>query len=1684
MQGRPAGAGDVPENPVVTVGDVAISRQANELTITQSSRRGIIEWGSFSIGSGVEVSFDNGSGATLNRVTGSSISAIRGRLTATGDLFLINRNGLVVGANGVIETGGRFVASTLDIDNPDFLDAGDNTFAGDGDASVVNLGRIGSLGGDVALIAHTVVNAGAISAPGGTVGLVAGREVLMRDAALDNGLFSVKLGDADSSVSEQGMIAAAAAELRANGGNVYALAGNTGGTISASGVSSSGGRIFLTAGKGGTVRVTKTVKATRGNNGGSVFLNADIVSIAGLLDASGDAGYGGSIDIGADDTISLAGARLDASGVFSGGAVRVGGELRGGHDIVEDEIDNAQRVLVDAGTVIDTSASGGEGGLAILWSEAETIFAGSIVGGGGKGGFAEVSSRGHLAFTGTVDTGGGMLLLDPENIEIGDSSTYAGYSLITPAGLTAALASNDVVVSTANNSGGEGHIVVTSGVVYASAYDLTLLAHGDITLLNSIQNFYDPNPAGDGLTFIDGGDVNLIAGWDGASGFAATGGMETGMFNWGSFDMSITGAAFGNSYDGGPSFGSVVIGGGVQTVGVTAGSRSGATNVYGYDVSLRANTGGNYRSAQIGYRIRNAFATHYVTGDVSVSAVNDITATGGPGSQYNFAQIGHVGSDTWVNNTAKKRVEATVHQADVTVVAGNDLSLTGGRVFSYAQIGNGGYAARGNHSGNVAVTVGGDLSLSGGLAHTSFTQIGHGGRRSIGNHAGTIMVDVGGNLSLAGGRPQAPAQIGHGGYQASGDRSGDITVDVDGDLSLRGGAYADTYTQIGHGDVALSSAGDRSGAIAVTALGEASIEDGLGSNAKARIGHVSALGTISGAALWLEAAALDADSFATVGSGGSGTIASGLLPTMLAGGDATILLTDSGATFDGVHAINSGNLLVVRAANDLTFSSGSSLSNTGGGDIVLAAGQNFHNDGGSMTPISTTGGRWLVYSTRPDSNNNDTQITNYDFAAFGANFNAAYPSPASYTGSGLIYSVSPSLTILANDQSFAYGGSYDASSWSVAATIGGIPVPDASDYETLVTFAGGVTVGDTLSSGAYSADGFVNVGTYANALAVNGVASLSGVSGWSLATQTGTLAVNQAPIAVALSDRSKTYDGAVYGAGFGPSYSGWVGTDTAALVSGAPSYSYTGGDGSGLNAGVYTVTANGVTENSGNYSFDYSDTATLTINPAPITVALDDQSKTYDGSTYSGAVSYSGWIGADTAGLITGGPNYGYSGGDGSGANVGTYTVTASGATESSGNYSFDYSDTALLVINPARIAVALGDQSKSYDGSGYSGAVSYSGWIGADTAGLITGGPGYSYAGGDSSGVNAGNYTVTAGGITESSGNYSFDYSDTATLTINPATIAVTLADQSKTYDGTVYNGDFGVSFSGWVGSDTSGLITNGPSYSVSGGDGSGVNAGVYTVTVSGATESSGNYSFDFSDTAFLAVNPAAIAVTLADQSKTYDASGYSGAVSYSGWIGSDTQALVTDAPSFSYAGGDGSGVNAGTYTVTAGGVAESSGNYSFDYSDTAALMVDQAMLSVTADDRSANYDGFAYDEGFSVSYSGFIGEEDESVLSGALIYSGSAVGAIDQGSYTISASGQTSGNYSIAYTDGTLTINSFVTDPGPVQSSDIGRVLRTVSCADVAGGGSGPGAAAGGCGGQAVGIADFQLRGFVDDL
>src|SRR5215472_7165027 len=148
----------LPTGGTVAAGTASISASGSKLQVTQGSSSAILNWQTFSIGSSAWVNFTqpSSSAIALNRVTGNNPSEIYGRLTANGQIFFTNPNGILFGRSASVDVGSLF-ATTLSINDQDFL-AGRYNFYNPGNAgSVVNQGVI-TVNGYAALAAPTVKN--------------------------------------------------------------------------------------------------------------------------------------------------------------------------------------------------------------------------------------------------------------------------------------------------------------------------------------------------------------------------------------------------------------------------------------------------------------------------------------------------------------------------------------------------------------------------------------------------------------------------------------------------------------------------------------------------------------------------------------------------------------------------------------------------------------------------------------------------------------------------------------------------------------------------------------------------------------------------------------------------------------------------------------------------------------------------------------------------------------------------------------------------------------------------------------------------------------------------------------------------------------------------------------------------------------------------------------------------------------------------------------------------------------------------------------------------------------------------------------------------------------------------------------------------------------------------------------
>ncbi|MBU6505361.1 MAG: filamentous hemagglutinin N-terminal domain-containing protein, partial [Betaproteobacteria bacterium] len=396
----------LPTGGQVVAGQGSIAQTSSTLTVSQGSQNLILNWQTFGIGSNESVRFNqpNAAAIALNRVTGSNPSQIYGQLSANGQVYLLNPNGILFAPTAQVSVGG-LVASTLDLSNADFL-AGKRTFSGNGSpAAVLNQGHLQATdAGYIALLGGQVSNQGTITARLGTVALAAGNQVTLDFSG--NQLTRLQVDQAVlHALAQNGQL------IQADGGTVIMTAQavnalldtvvNNSGLIQARGLSQQNGRILLDGGSSG------------------------VVANGGTLDVSNARGSGGSAALLGDQVQLTATARVDASGALGGGTVLVGGNAHGAGPER-----NATHTSVAAGAQLNADATqSGNGGTVVAWADGSTVFDGAVSARGGalsgNGGFVETSGKSGLAVgdAATVNTlaphgSAGNWLLDPKTITV------------------------------------------------------------------------------------------------------------------------------------------------------------------------------------------------------------------------------------------------------------------------------------------------------------------------------------------------------------------------------------------------------------------------------------------------------------------------------------------------------------------------------------------------------------------------------------------------------------------------------------------------------------------------------------------------------------------------------------------------------------------------------------------------------------------------------------------------------------------------------------------------------------------------------------------------------------------------------------------------------------------------------------------------------------------------------------------------------------------------------------------------------------------------------------------------------------------------------------------------------------------------------------------------------------------
>jgi hypothetical protein len=491
---------------------------------------------------------------------------------------------------------------------------------------------------------------------------------------------------------------------------------------------------------------------------------------------------------------------------------------------------------------------------------------------------------------------------------------------------------------------------------------------------------------------------------------------------------------------------------------------------------------------------------------------------------------------------------------------------------------------------------------------------------------------------------------------------------------------------------------------------------------------------------------------------------------------------------------------------------------------------------------------------------------------------------------------------------------------------------------------------------------------------------------------------------------AKVYDGTTNAPLNGTAIlNGEVSGDDVSLVTNGVSAAFAGpnvGTGIAIVVSGYAITG----ADAGNYTLTQPSDLAADITAATLTITAAANTKTYDGTTSASATpTTSGLQGSDT---VTGlAETYDTKNvGTGKTLSVSAYTVNDG---NSGNNYTVSTVTSTAGVIGKTTLTITAAANTKTYDGiTSASATPTTSGLQGSDSVTGLAETYDTKNAGTDKT-LSVSAYTVNDG---NDGNNYTVSTVASTAGVINPATLTITAAVNTKTYDG-MTSASATPTTSGLQGSDSvTGLAET---YDTK-------NAGTdKTLSVSAYTVNDGNSgnNYTVSTVASTAgvINKAVLTITAAANTKTYDCSTFALATPMvSGLQGSDSVSGLAETYDTKNTG-TGKTLNVSAFTVNDG---NAGGNYTVSSIANTAGVITPATLTVAADNKS-KICGLP-NPPLTASYNGFVGGDNTNVLSSPAVLSTTATTTSGAGKYPITVGGAAAANYTIQDVNGTLLVIS----------------------------------------------------------
>lgn len=439
----------------------------------------------------------------------------------------------------------------------------------------------------------------------------------------------------------------------------------------------------------------------------------------------------------------------------------------------------------------------------------------------------------------------------------------------------------------------------------------------------------------------------------------------------------------------------------------------------------------------------------------------------------------------------------------------------------------------------------------------------------------------------------------------------------------------------------------------------------------------------------------------------------------------------------------------------------------------------------------------------------------------------------------------------------------------------------------------------------------------------------------------------------------------------------------------------------GSNVGEYSVSVNCTPHN---YNVIEATNGNLLILKAPLTLKVNDVTREYFEENPEFGFSLVGLCNNDDSTCISVLPTYTCIAQKQS--DCGEYSIIPSGATAN--NYNISYVN-GLLTIQQANLLLSAISLSREYGESNPAFKYEAIGLKGQDD--IITAlinEPALSSTATESSSV--GEYPISITGA--SSKNYTISYRQ-GILTIEKAPLVVIADNAERIYGDN--NPAFTRSYTGFKLSDTeNSAFSSLPRISCTASKISDV--GEYTISIDGGT--SRNYQISEYRSGVLTITKAPLILTATNKSRLYYEANPQFDFTLSGLRNNDTKSCISTIPTYSCSADMTS--NAGEYSIIPSNAFAK--NYNLEYNN-GVLSVNQRPLTASVGNYTRKFN--TENPSFEVSYTGFVNNEDASVLTSGAYVACNAAKTSDVGIYTLTPIGGHATNYVISkYNNGTLTI------------------------------------------------------------